>query len=46
MTVEEYIAQLTDTERIAYDTALALLGTSFDVAKSNGYLKKKNTPPL
>jgi hypothetical protein len=45
MTVEEYIAQLTDKERITYETALKLLGTSFDVAKSNGYLKKKNIPP-
>lgn len=44
MTIEEYIAQLTDKERIAYDTALKTLGSSFDVAKSNGYLKKKNTP--
>ena len=46
MTIEEYIAQLTDKERIAYETALKLLGSSFDVAKSNGYLKKKNTPLL
>ena len=44
MTVEEYIAQLTDKERIAYETALKCLGSSFDVSKSNGYLKKKNTP--
>jgi hypothetical protein len=43
MTIEEYIAQLTDKERIAYETALKTLGTSFDVAKSNGYLKKKNS---
>ena len=44
MTVEEYIAQLTDKERIAYETALKCLGSSFDVSKSTGYLKKKNTP--
>jgi hypothetical protein len=44
MTVEEYIAQLTDIERIAYETALKTLGSSFDVSKSNGYLKKKNIP--
>jgi hypothetical protein len=44
MTIEEYIAQLTDKERIAYNTAVKTLGSSFDVAKSNGYLKKKNTP--
>jgi hypothetical protein len=44
MTVDEYIAQLTDKERIAYETALKCLGSSFDVSKSNGYLKKKNTP--
>ena len=44
MTVEEYIAQLTPVEKIAYETALKLLGTSFDVSKSNGYLKKKNIP--
>jgi hypothetical protein len=46
MTVEEYIAQLTDKERIAYETALKCLGSSFDITKSNGYLKKKNTPVL
>ena len=46
MTVEEYIAQLTPVERIAYDTALKILGSSFDVSKSNGYLKKKNSRPL
>jgi len=46
MTVEEYIAQLTDKERIAYETALKCLGSSFDVSKSNGYLKKNNTPLL
>jgi hypothetical protein len=44
MTIEEYIAQLTDKERIAYETALKSLGSSFDVSKSNGYLKKKNIP--
>jgi hypothetical protein len=44
MTVEEYIAQMTDKEKIAYDTAVKLFGASFDVSKTNGYLKKKNTP--
>jgi len=44
MTIEEYIAQLTDKERIAYETALKSLGSSFDISKSNGYLKKRNTP--
>ena len=44
MTVEEDIAQVTDKERIAYETALKSLGSSFDVSKSNGYLKKKNIP--
>jgi len=46
MTIEEYIAQMTETEKIAYATALKILGSSFDVAKSNGYLKKKNIPSL
>lgn len=46
MTVEEYIAQLNDIERVAYATAVALFGASFDVSKTNGYLKKKNNPVL
>jgi hypothetical protein len=46
MTVEEYIAQLTPQEKIAYDTAVKLFGASFDVSKTNGYLKKKNSPVL
>lgn len=44
MTVEEYIAQMTESEKIAYATALKMLGSSFDIEKSNGYLKKKNIP--
>jgi hypothetical protein len=44
MTVEEYIQQLSDKERIAYLTAIQILKSSFDVSKSLGYLKKKNTP--
>jgi hypothetical protein len=44
MTVEEYIQQLTDKERIAYLTAIQILKSSFDVSKSLGYLKKKNIP--
>jgi hypothetical protein len=44
MSVEEYIQQLSDKERVAYLTALQLLKASFDVSKSQGYLKKKNIP--
>jgi len=44
MTIEEYISQLSDKERIAYLTAIQILKTSFDVSKSHGYLKKKNIP--
>ena len=44
MTVEEYIQQLSDKERIAYLTAIHILKSSFDVSKSLGYLKKKNIP--
>ena len=46
MTVEEYISQLTPKEKIAYETALKILGSSFDVSTSNGYIKKKNNPLL
>jgi hypothetical protein len=44
MSVDEYLQQLTDKERLAYEIAVKILGTSFDVSKSSGYLKKKNIP--
>jgi hypothetical protein len=44
MSVDEYIQQLSEKERIAYLTAIQILKSSFDVSKSIGYLKKKNIP--
>ena len=43
--VKKYIEQLNDKERIAYSIAKEHLGTSFNIAKSIGYLTwKKNQP--
>lgn len=44
MSIDEYIQQLSDKERVAYLTAIQLLKSSFDISKSHGYLKKKNIP--
>lgn len=44
MTKDEYIAQLTDIEKIAYATALKMFGPMYDITKTNGF-KKKNIPP-
>jgi hypothetical protein len=44
MTIEQYIQQLSEKEKIAYAIAISILGTSFDISKSSGYLKKKNIP--
>jgi hypothetical protein len=43
----KYIEQLSDKERVAYSIAKEHLGTSFDVAKSIGYLtwKKSQSQP-
>jgi hypothetical protein len=43
--IKEYIASLSDQERIALEIAETMLGTSFDMEKSIGYnkwLKAKN----
>jgi hypothetical protein len=42
--IEEYISQLTEVEKIAYEIAKEHLGTSFNIRRSNGFkewLKKK-----
>jgi hypothetical protein len=40
MTIDEYIEQLSEKEKIAYITAMTILKSSFDISKSIGYLKK------
>ncbi len=37
--IEEYLKELTEKENIAYNIAKEMLGTSFDVEKSIGFLK-------
>jgi hypothetical protein len=37
--VQRYIAQLSPTEKIAYDIAVEKLGSSFDIEKSIGFLE-------
>jgi hypothetical protein len=42
--IEEYISQLTEVEKIAYEIAKEHLGSSFNIKRSNGFkewLKKK-----
>jgi hypothetical protein len=42
--MEEYIYQLTEVEKIAYEIAKEHLGSSFNIQRSNGFkewLKKK-----
>lgn len=41
--VKKYLEQLGDKERIAYLIAKEHLGTSFDIAKSIGYITWKKT---
>ncbi len=43
MTTDDYIAQLSDKEKVAYLIAVKMLGSSFDISKSIGFMKK-NTP--
>lgn len=46
--IEEYIQQLNDFEKRAYDIAKNHLGSSFDIEKSIGYLvwiKEKHDSP-
>jgi hypothetical protein len=38
-----YIAQLSDKERIALDIARRMLGASFNLSRSHGYVKFKET---
>ncbi len=46
MTMEKYIEQLNPKEKVAIEIARKMLGASFNLEKSIGYLafKKKNTP--
>jgi hypothetical protein len=42
--MEEYISQLTEVEKIAFEIAKEHLGSSFNIRRSNGFkewLKKK-----
>jgi hypothetical protein len=44
--IEEYISQLTEVEKLAYDIAKEHLGSSFNIKRSNGFkewLKKTTT---
>ena len=38
-TPEEYVETLTEIEKLAMEIAKQHLGTSFDISKSNGFLK-------
>jgi hypothetical protein len=40
--MESYLAQLTEKERVAMEIAKRMLGSSFDLSLSIGYLAKKN----
>jgi hypothetical protein len=35
--IEEYISQLTEVEKIAYEIAKEHLGSSFNIKRSNGF---------
>jgi transcriptional regulator CtsR len=39
--IEEYLAQLTEQERVVLEIAKAHLGSSFDISKSIGFLEWK-----
>jgi hypothetical protein len=42
--MEEYVSQLTEVEKLAYEIAREHLGSSFNIRRSNGFkewLKKK-----
>jgi hypothetical protein len=41
--VEQYLQEMGPLERQAYDIARSHLGTSFNIVKSNGFIKWKNT---
>jgi hypothetical protein len=40
--IEEYISQLTEVEKIAYEIAKEHLGSSFNIKRSNGFKKWLN----
>jgi hypothetical protein len=40
MDPDEYIAQLSDKERVAYLIAVRMLGSSFSLEKSIGFIQK------
>lgn len=39
----QYLSEMTDTEKIAYEIALNHLGTSFNVYRSNGFIHWKKS---
>ena len=39
MLIEEYISQLNDKEKVAYQIAIEYLGSSFNLEKSIGFQK-------
>ena len=50
--MDDYIAQLSDKERVAFLIAVRMLGSSFSLEKSIGFIQKKkqkkktsNPPP-
>jgi hypothetical protein len=45
MDPNDYIAQLSDKERVAFLIAVRMLGSSFSLEKSIGFKKKSNLPP-
>ena len=47
LSIQQYLAQLDDIQKKAHDIAKQHLGTSYNIAKSNGYmdwLKQQKTP--
>ena len=47
--IQQYLAQLDDIQKKAHDIAKQHLGTSYNIAKSNGYMdwlkqQKKSSP--
>jgi hypothetical protein len=44
--MEDYLSQLSEKEKVALEIAKRMLGSSFDLSLSIGYLEfKKNNPP-
>jgi hypothetical protein len=46
--IQQYLAQLDDIQKKAHDIAKQHLGTSYNIAKSNGYMdwrKQQNQKP-